>query len=69
LQADSVERQRMIQEAALSLYERGALIHGHDVDDWIAAEAYVDRRLADRQAEPRKSPVPSAPGRAVRRRT
>lgn len=64
---DPAERQRMIQEAALSLYEPGALIHGHDLDGWIAAEAYVDRMLAQRKNDLRTSSAPKAPRRTVRR--
>ena len=46
LPADEAERYRMIQEAAYTLHERGGLIHGHELDDWLAAEAYVDQKLA-----------------------
>jgi hypothetical protein len=45
------ERHRLIQEAAYSLYERGGFVHGHDMDDWLAAEAYVDGLLS--QGRPR----------------
>ena len=39
----------MIQEAAYSLYERGGFVHGHDLDDWLAAEAYIDSILSSHQ--------------------
>jgi hypothetical protein len=56
---DAAERHRMILEAAYALHEDGGRIHGHDMDDWIAAEAYVDRKLAqeaDEQATERIMP-------------
>jgi hypothetical protein len=46
----------MIREAAYMLYERHASIHGHDLDDWLAAEAYVDRMLAERRDEAPEPP-------------
>jgi hypothetical protein len=48
---DAAERHRMIQEAAYALHEDGGRIHGHDMDDWIAAEAHVDRMLAQEVEE------------------
>ena len=39
----------MILEAAYSLYERGGFVHGHDLDDWLAAEAYIDSILSSHQ--------------------
>lgn len=35
----SGERQRMIQEAAYYRFLRRGFAHGHDLDDWLAAEA------------------------------
>ena len=46
---DAQTRHRMIQEAAYSLYERGGFVHGHDLDDWLAAEAYVDASVTPEQ--------------------
>lgn len=40
------ERRRMIQERAYTLYERRGFVHGHELDDWFAAEAQVDRILS-----------------------
>jgi hypothetical protein len=35
-------RQARIREAAYARYEGRGCLHGHDVDDWLAAEADVD---------------------------
>jgi hypothetical protein len=43
------ERLRMIREIAYSFYERRGFIQGHDLEDWLEAEAYVDGMLS-RQA-------------------
>ena len=40
------ERLRMIREAAYSFYERRGFFHGHDQEDWLEAEAHVDRILS-----------------------
>jgi Protein of unknown function (DUF2934) len=48
------EREHMIQEAAYYRYVEHGFVHGHDLDDWLAAEAEFDRR---RTGE--KRPVPS----------
>ena len=42
---DPAMRHRLIQEAAWALHEKNGFIHGHDFDDWLIAEAYVDDRL------------------------
>ena len=53
---DARTRHRMIQEAAYSLYERGGFVHGHDLDDWLAAEAYIDSsQLTSEQIRPPES--------------
>ena len=39
------ERRRMIAEAAYYLAARRGFESGHDVEDWLAAEAEVDRDL------------------------
>ena len=36
---DSTQRQRMISEAAYYRFVRRGYAHGHDVEDWLAAEA------------------------------
>ena len=41
----SAERRRMIAEAAYYLAERRGCEPGHDLEDWLAAEAEVDREL------------------------
>jgi hypothetical protein len=38
-------RRRLISEAAYGLYAERGYAHGHDVDDWLQAEAAVDRLL------------------------
>ncbi len=44
------ERHRMIQEAAYYLYVRRGSGNGHDLEDWLAAEAELGRMSEDRQA-------------------
>ena len=39
------ERQRMIREAAYARYARRNFAEGHALEDWLAAEAEVDRLL------------------------
>lgn len=46
---DADERLRMIRDVAYSLYERRGFAHGRDVDDWLVAEAYVDRMISRQQ--------------------
>jgi len=41
----AAERQRMIREAAYCRYARRNFADGHALDDWLAAEAEVDRLL------------------------
>lgn len=36
------ERDAMLREAAYYLYEQRGCEHGHNVDDWLAAEAALD---------------------------
>lgn len=68
---DAQRRHRMIQEAAYSLYERGGFVHGHDLDDWLAAEAYIDSSaLTDersRQPEPAEPEVQQSGSRSIAR--
>ncbi|MBI2960314.1 MAG: DUF2934 domain-containing protein [Betaproteobacteria bacterium] len=46
------ERLHMIREAAYFLYEQRGFIHGNDLEDWLLAEAHVDRMIsAQGQAE------------------
>ncbi len=39
------ERERMIRDAAYFRYQQGGCVDGHDVEDWLSAEAEVDARL------------------------
>ncbi|QHE77356.1 DUF2934 domain-containing protein [Hydrogenophaga sp. PBL-H3] len=39
-------REGRIHEAAYALYEARGCVHGHDVDDWLAAEAAVAREAS-----------------------
>lgn len=39
----SEQREAMIREAAYFRYERRGHTHGSDLDDWLAAEAELDR--------------------------
>jgi hypothetical protein len=43
------ERERMIREAAYYRFVERGFVHGHDLDDWLAAEAEFDRKRAGRQ--------------------
>lgn len=40
------ERARMIAEAAYYRAERRGFAPGHELEDWLAAEAEIDRELA-----------------------
>lgn len=51
------ERQRMIREAAYSRYEQRGFAHWHDLDDWLVAEAHVDR-IIPRQRKPESIETP-----------
>ena len=55
----SEDRQGMIAKAAYFRAERRKFEPGHELEDWLAAELEVDRRLA--QAAPRHRPA--SPGR------
>jgi Protein of unknown function (DUF2934) len=44
----------MIREAAYYRFVERGFAHGHDLDDWLAAEAEFDRRRAGQQ---RSAPV------------
>ena len=43
---DSVHRQAWIAEAAYYRAEQRGFEPGHELEDWLAAEAHVDRELA-----------------------
>lgn len=51
------ERRRMIQGAAYARYERRGFVHGHDLEDWLAAETHVDSIISGR----RKPEAPETP--------
>jgi len=44
------DRQSLIAQAAYFLAERRHFQPGHELEDWLAAEAEVDRRLANARA-------------------
>jgi len=48
-QLDPNLRQRMISEAAYSLYAQRGYVDGYDVDDWLQAEEHVDHVLLNRR--------------------
>lgn len=56
-QISAEERLRMIREVAYSFYERRGFVHGHDLEDWIEAEAHVDRILS-KQGNPESIEMP-----------
>ena len=43
-------RHRMISEAAYQLYAERGYVDGLELDDWLQAEAEVDRRLGGKRA-------------------
>jgi hypothetical protein len=43
-------RHRMISEAAYQLYAERGYVDGLELDDWLQAEAEVDRRLGGQRA-------------------
>jgi hypothetical protein len=45
-QVSAEERRRMIAQAAYFRAERRNFAPGHELEDWVAAEAEVDRQLA-----------------------
>lgn len=45
--ASQSERRVMIERAAYLRAERRKFATGHEVEDWLAAEAEVDRKLSD----------------------
>jgi hypothetical protein len=52
--AEAPERRRaMIAEAAYLLAERRGFLPGHELQDWLAAEAEIDLQLAERTAAER----------------
>ncbi|MES1196251.1 MAG: DUF2934 domain-containing protein, partial [Steroidobacter sp.] len=42
----SVDRRRLIEEAAYHLAEARGFAPGHELDDWLMAEVEVNQRLA-----------------------
>jgi hypothetical protein len=47
-QVGDEERRNMVARAAYFRAERRKFAPGHEVEDWVAAEAEVDRELAGR---------------------
>lgn len=45
-------RHRLISEGAYHLYAERGYADGHDLDDWLRAEAAVDHRLNDSRSPP-----------------
>jgi len=52
--ATDEERHRMIATAAYLLAERRDFRPGHEMQDWLAAEAEVDQRLAATRRSPQR---------------
>lgn len=48
---DAETRHRMISEAAYRLYAQRGYVEGFELEDWLQAEAEVDRQLGNRNAE------------------
>ena len=49
------DRQRMIQEAAYYRYVQRGFANGHDLEDWLAAEAELDGMNAQQAAQSAES--------------
>jgi len=48
---DAETRHRMISEAAYRLYAKRGYVEGFELEDWLQAEAEVDRQLGSRSVE------------------
>jgi len=48
---DAETRHRMISEAAYRLYARRGYVEGFELEDWLQAEAEIDRQLGSRSVE------------------
>lgn len=46
------QREAMIREAAYSHYAKRGYTHGHDLDDWLAAETELERGTPEPQEFP-----------------
>ncbi|PXW88385.1 Protein of unknown function (DUF2934) [Nitrosomonas sp. Nm84] len=46
------QREAMIREVAYSYYAKRGYIHGHDLDDWLAAETELDLKTPEPQESP-----------------
>ena len=58
-QTAAAERRRMIEEAAYARYVQRGYAHGQDLDDWLGAEAHVDRIISrPRKPQPIDTPEP-----------
>lgn len=40
------QRRRMIEETAYARYTERGYVHGRDLEDWLVAEAHVDRIIS-----------------------
>lgn len=47
---DVDKRDALVRQVAYSSFERRGCVAGHDLDDWLAAEIEVERRLAELEA-------------------
>jgi hypothetical protein len=46
------QREAMIRDAAYYHYAKRGYAHGHELDDWLAAEAEIERGMAEPEAFP-----------------
>ncbi|SFM16442.1 DUF2934 domain-containing protein [Nitrosomonas communis] len=46
------QRQAMIREAAYYQYEKRGYAPGHDLEDWLAAEAEIENRMSKSEEVP-----------------
>lgn len=56
--ASSIERDELIRQTAYTLYEARSCVSGHELEDWLQAEAQVDQMLA--QGVPMAEPLAEA---------
>ncbi len=60
------EREQMIASAAYYIAEKRQFAPGSDVNDWLEAEAQVDKELAEKRLALMTKPKPKARAKAVK---
>jgi hypothetical protein len=49
---EGLDREHMVREAAYFHYQARGCIAGHEVEDWLRAEAEIERSLGDAPGDP-----------------